>query len=155
MEKIYMQQNIGEWMGLCTSTNLYPNLSITAHMFVQIKNHKGVKESKCLQRKANTFIKRTIGKTTNKKTAHLKNWRTFINKQHTNKQNPHQLSPQEATLLSSSDTAMLVNSSLWSLVWYNSCDNKKRKHKLYLPLRWQTWFSSFANKYCRSHRMAH
>lgn len=89
------------------------------------------------------------------KTAHLKNWRTFINKQYTNKQNPHQLSPQEATLLSSSDTAMLVNSSLWSLVWYNSCDNKERRHNLSLPLRWQTWFSSFANKFCRSHRMAH
>jgi len=77
------------------------------------------------------------------KTAHLKNWRTFINKQCTNKQKLHQLSPQEAALLSSSDTAMLVNSSLWSLVWYNSCDNKERRHKLSLPLRWQTTMKVF------------
>lgn len=35
--------------------------------------------------------------------------------------NPHQLSPQDAALLSSSDIAMPVSSSLWSLVWYNSC----------------------------------
>ena len=48
-----------------------------------------------------------------------------------NKQNPHQLSPQEAALLSSSDIAMPVNSSLWSLVWYNSCGGrKKRWHKI-------------------------
>ena len=79
----------------------------------------GFKKIKLLKEKEIKINACTIC-TTTKYGASWKLQITCTFKRCTNGQNPHQLSPQEAALLSSRDIAMPVNSSLWSLVWYNS-----------------------------------